>query len=286
MNIEEGCKVVCPKAFQTIDILLEIVVPGSVIWIGEQAITNRGGRTKLIVEENNEIYHSKDNCIIETKTNTLICGANKSIIPDYISTIGDSAFYGCNLLESVTIPINVICIEDNAFYWCYNLKTTNYTGTIDQWATIYFGSGANPINSSINLYINEELVEIAVINTETINANAFSGCESLKKVILGENVRTIENQVFSGCKSIDSLEFGSSVSHIGFLAFSYCSSISNLYIPKNVVFIGYEAFATGTKGDIYCEIEAESELWDKEWARVHAGSAIRYHNVVFGASSK
>ncbi len=39
-------------------------------------------------------------------------------IPDSVTSIGDSAFWGCRGLTSVMIPEDVTSIGDSAFAWC------------------------------------------------------------------------------------------------------------------------------------------------------------------------
>lgn len=59
--------------------------------------------TQILVDSNNEVFDSRDNCnaIIETSSNTLIAGCENSSIPTSVTSIGDYAFYRCNSLTSV-----------------------------------------------------------------------------------------------------------------------------------------------------------------------------------------
>ena len=52
----------------------------------------------------------------------MIRGCKNTIIPNSVTTIGSSAFSGCDDLTSVTIPNSVTTIEENAFRGCTNLK--------------------------------------------------------------------------------------------------------------------------------------------------------------------
>lgn len=69
------------------------------------------------VEEDNEYYHSKNNCLIETATKTLVLGCKNSIIPDdgSVEIIGEYAFNGCMGTTSIEIPEGVKEIHNMAF---------------------------------------------------------------------------------------------------------------------------------------------------------------------------
>lgn len=69
------------------------------------------------VEEGNEYFHSKNNCLIETATKTLVLGCKNSIIPDdgSVEIIGEFAFNGCMGATSIEIPEGVKEIHNMAF---------------------------------------------------------------------------------------------------------------------------------------------------------------------------
>ena len=80
--------------------------------------------TSIIVDKDNPTYDSRDNCnaLIETKTNTLLFGCKKTIIPNTITTIADSAFYD-NHSMSITIPASITHIGTGAFGNGYGIDT-------------------------------------------------------------------------------------------------------------------------------------------------------------------
>ena len=108
------------NAFQGCSGLTSVTIPNSVTSIGATAFSGCSGLTSIVVDKNNPVYDSRDNCnaIIETATNTLICGCKKTIIPNSVTSIGRYAFSGCSGLTSVTIPNSVTSIGSEAFSNC------------------------------------------------------------------------------------------------------------------------------------------------------------------------
>ena len=103
--------------------LLSVTIPDTVVSIGENAFLCCSGLTSIAVASGNTKYDSRNNCnaIIETASNTLIAGCMNTIIPNTITSIGNSAFNGCSGLTSINIPNSVTSIENSAFNGCSGL---------------------------------------------------------------------------------------------------------------------------------------------------------------------
>ena len=133
--------------------LKSITIPNSVTSIGYYAFSGCAGLTSIIVDENNTVYDSRNNCnaIIETATNTLIYGCKNTVIPDSVTSIGDNAFWRCTGLTSITIPDSVTSIGRYAFDCCYGLTDVYYTGSEEQWNKIEIGAYNKPLlNATIH----------------------------------------------------------------------------------------------------------------------------------------
>ena len=108
------------------------------------------------------------------------------VIPDSVTSIGESAFEDCTGLTSVTIGNSVTSIGWGAFSECAGLTSVYYTGDIAGWCGISFdNSYANPLYYAGKLYIDGQIVEDLVIpdSVTEIKAYAFSGCTNLTSVV-------------------------------------------------------------------------------------------------------
>ena len=196
-------------AFAYCPILTSIRIPSSVISIGEEVFSYCYSLTSVVVESDNAIYDSRENCnaIIETATNKVIAGCKKSIIPNSITSIGDEAFYGSSI-ASISIPNSVTSIGDQAFLEC------------------------------------ESLLSISIPNSvRSVGGNAFADCLSLVSVNMGNNITSIEDGTFEGCTSLATISLSNSIENIGEEAFASCTSLKSFTVPNSVKSIGEEAFA-------------------------------------------
>ena len=97
-----------------------LVFPNTMSSIGKSAYDEFGLTEEIEtieVEEGNEYYHSKNNCLIETATKTLVMGCKNSVIPNdgSVTKIGKFAFNGCMGAKTIEIPEGITEIEGMAF---------------------------------------------------------------------------------------------------------------------------------------------------------------------------
>jgi hypothetical protein len=73
--------------------------------------------SSLTVDENNPVYHSSGNCIIHTKTKTLIRGCKDSTLPadGSITAIGKYAFSYVRQMTTIALPTGITSIGRYAF---------------------------------------------------------------------------------------------------------------------------------------------------------------------------
>lgn len=129
------CKVtgVSTYAFENCTNLSSLYIPSTVYGFYDTSSSNSDGflsfsgcrnLTKIVVDENNEKFDSRDNCnaIIRKDRNVLIGGCKSSTIPNSVSIILSNAFKDCVDLTTISIPQSVYMIESEAFSGCSNIK--------------------------------------------------------------------------------------------------------------------------------------------------------------------
>ena len=206
-------------AFGSCTGLTSITIPRYVTSINLTAFANCSGLTSITVEQGNTYYDSRDNCnaIIESTNNRLIAGCKTTIIPNTVTYISGSAFYGCSGLTSVTIPNSVTGINEGAFDDCLGLTSIIVEG----------GNTKYDSRDNCNAII------------ESASNKLIAGC---KNTVVPNSVTSIGNRAFFGHSGLTSVTIPNSVTSIGGSAFNGCSGLTSVTIPNSVTSIGSNAF--------------------------------------------
>lgn len=208
-----------------------VYLPGTLTEIKSTAFWDCSDIEVIRVDVLNKTYDSRDKCnaVIETATNKLIIGGNKTVIPSTVKIIGQSAFHGrtkltslglhaavqqihsfayagCTALESAFIPAGVLIIGYNPFMGCENLKYIN----VDEKNTRY--------DSRFDCD--------AIIETQP--ATLISGCSN---TIIPRNILTIDEYAFDGI-NIESIYIPASVTTIKERAIHNCTLLGSITVDK------------------------------------------------------
>ena len=79
-------------------------------------------------------------------------------------------------------------------------------------------------------------------NVQTIGVNAFSNCDRLVSVTLGDSVQTLGSGAFSECFRLNNVTIGEGITSIGDSAFGGCIRLTNPELPNSLATIGARAF--------------------------------------------
>ncbi len=171
------------------------------------------------------------------------------VIPEYVTVIKKSMFYGCDQLVSVEIPNTVQEIQARAFQNCKSLKNIllkegSRLGKIGAYAF----AGCSALE---NISLPSGIVEIG--------KGAFAECCALRKLnftymrqgeekegsIFPTALVKIPRYTFAGCTNLSSVEFGqgSMLEFVGRGAFMGCGSLKKIFLTGKVKVLGSYAFA-------------------------------------------
>ena len=237
INIPDGVTCIREVAFSNCG-LTSVTIPQSVTTIEGEAFRNCSSLTSITVESGNSYYDSRDNCnaIIETSTNKLIQGCANTIIPNFVTSIGDDAFAGSGL-TSITIPSSVTSIGDDAF-------------------------------------ANSGLTSITIPSSVTsIGFNTFGDCSGLTSITIPSSVTSIGDVAFYGCSGLTSITIPSSVTSIGGRMFDNCSCLASVVVKNSTpVTIDENTFSNRSNATLYVpagsiDSYANAEYW-KEFKEI------------------
>ncbi len=206
-------------------------------------------------------------------------------VPSTVKDVGDSAFFGCDNLDRVSIQGGNLKIGTYAFASCRSLKRVVFNG-----AAAELGNYAFMNCSKIAIYYTQNVTtigecaflgsglsgELDLRGVKNIKSGAFNGCE-ITSITLGKNLSAIEPSAFFNCDDLSEIKLSDendeyvyvdgclirrsdntlvlglasavipeTVVSIGDYAFAHRKNLSEMAIPSSVTAIGSYAFA-------YCE---------------------------------
>lgn len=203
-------------------------------------------------------------------------------VPSTVKDIGDSAFFGCNNLDRVSIQGGNLKIGNRAFAGCRSLKRVVFNGAAAElgdyafWdcskIAIYYTQNVTAIGECA--FIGSGLSgELDLRGAKNIKSGAFNGCE-ITSITFGKNLSEIGPSAFFNCDDLNEIKLSDendeyvyvdgclirrsdntlvlglasavipeTVVSIGDYAFAYRKNLSEIAIPSSVTAIGSYAFA-------------------------------------------
>lgn len=241
MRIPEGVERICEDAFVDCPDLTSIYISSTVHHIGQSIFRNCPRLARIVVDEKNEEYDSRNNCnaIINTPDSTLVVGCCKTVIPEGLKEIGQRAFSYCSKLMQIVIPDGITYIADFAFEACSNLQFISLPQSLE-----YIGMYAfNRCASLDSIYIPRDVYKIC--------RNPFWGCTSLRSIVVDTENKAYDSR--QGCNAIIETEknclmagcvgtvIPDGIREISEMEFSTLP-LTKIFIPKSIEKIGHEAF--------------------------------------------
>ena len=165
------------------------------------------------------------------------------VIEDGVTEIGKDVFQGCVGLTNVTIPDSVKKIGTWSFYMCKGLKNVDIPANMEIGDSSFRQSGLEQVTvsgGSVGNYAFHRIDNLKKIsiNCETIGEEAFSGCDYLTDITLGENVKTLGDKAFYTCDALERVEIPSTVTDIGEKTFYSCPALKEAIIRAGTVKAG------------------------------------------------
>jgi len=206
---------------------------------------------EIIIEEGNTSLRVIGNCLINTRTKTLIAscrdgavipddgsvtaigkyafnyykGSKELTIPACITSIGEFAFMRCTAIKSVRLDENISFVGDMAFFY----------SSIER---VYVGK---PQNVGYAVFSRCESMTDAEIYINPVDS-MFHFCTKLTRVTLGSDITKIDNYAFGDCTSLKEIMLPDGITEIGASAFNGCG-MTGIVLPSKLVRIGAWAFA-------------------------------------------
>ena len=191
--------------------------------IGESSFDGCSGLKKVIVSDiaawcGIKFGHNGANPL--SLAHHLYCNENTEIkdlvIPNSVTSIGESAFDYCSGLISVTIGNSVTSIGGSAFWRCSSLTSVT-------------------IGNSVT----------------SIGNNAFGECSSLSSITIPNSVTSIGEWAFYECSGLTSVTIGNSVTSIGSYAFCCYGLTSVKVLNPRPVYIDSVVFTNRKNATLY-----------------------------------
>lgn len=253
VEISQNVTYIASSAFLDCVGLTSIVLPKTLQSIGESAFKGCTGLTSISLPEGLlDIYKNAfEGCT----------GLTNIAIPNTVTRIETGAFRNCVGLREMFIPASVTCIGTGAFADCTNLvslEADKNNKAIFSEDGVLYTSGNIYLSGNIgryNIWMLHTLpagyegkfsIPASTNNrsVQAIGSYAFSGCQKLAGVEMGDNLQYICSYAFLGCTSIDTLVVGNNVKDI--LGHAFDSLSCKLFIDHPINFYFFDQSYNGT----------------------------------------
>ncbi|EAX94491.1 hypothetical protein TVAG_241760 [Trichomonas vaginalis G3] len=234
ITIPSGITKIDSYAFDGCNNLKEVVLPSSLKNLGGSCFPSN---TNLTFSEGSD-FMIDDQMIVYNKAKTnIVMSLNQSdsyVIPSTVEKINIETFSSNHNLKTVEfgLNINLYDIGDKAFFGCDKLSSINIPLTVSKFGKYSF-SGCNSLQS---VFFGD--------NLSMISDKCFENCISLRTISFVDiNLSAnISQYALSGCSSLSSVTLKKGILSLDMFCLRGCTSLNKINIPSTVVFIGTNAF--------------------------------------------
>ena len=340
VNLPSGLNLIRDRAFYEDVNLSSMIIPASVAAVGSEAFRSTGGIKTLSLEAVSpsfgsdafkstgvsrvlyagtgsqwgdadlsdvfggsvKVYYGMSGMDVEDDVLLSYSGAAESVsVPGFIVKIGESAFYGCDSVRSLTLPTSLKYICQSAFDGCSSLERVTIPSSvvsIGEWAFDGCYSLAKISVVSDNAYYSSSggalydrdrttllrcppalsVESFTVPSTVTkIGDSAFSLCDGIKNVVIPSGVTEIDHYAFDQCSSLTEISIPASVKSVGRCAFRMNGSLTCVRLGSVSTSFGNGAFSGSPVARVlYPGTEAQ---WNSVGLGSVFGSARVYYSI-------
>ena len=197
------------------------------------------------------------------------------------TVVGDSAFFRCQSLTSVTLEEGVVSIGSDAFGAPQTIDSPSESPRITSITLpstlTYMGSKAfencfmlETVNIKGSVAISDSAFENCTALTSisnpyitAISSSAFKNCSALTSFAVPEGVPAISDYAFYGCTQLASIDLPDSVTSFGHYSFYNCGNLASLRFPVSLASIGDYAFYACNKLDFILLPDGVSSIGER-----------------------
>lgn len=185
------------------------------------------------VDPDNKYYYADNDCLVETKTKTVVVGSYSGYIPNDIISIGEYAYYDTKDIN-VILPSSVINLR--GFCFGSGLKSIKLNEGLKN---IQYKALSDTSIETVNIPSTVEIIDTNSLPIDLTNITVDSN-NKIYSVRGNALIKNVSNELIMG---FSNSTIDSSVKSIGTNSFKFVTSLKSINIPSTVTEIGDYAFS-------------------------------------------